>query len=82
MPVRGESYVAETPILSITFIGRLSAGLSASRLGVELKMRWFAHVVARLAIAANCTSPAAALDAQAGAANTLPPSTICGSISC
>jgi hypothetical protein len=66
----------------LPFNGRPSAGLFANRLGVELKMRWFAHVLARLAIAANCTSSAAALDAQVGAANTLSPPTICGSISC
>ena len=29
-------------------------------------MRWFVHVLARLAIAASCTSSAAALDAQVG----------------
>ena len=74
-------YVAETPILSITFVGRLSAGFFANRVGVELKMRWFGHVLARLAIAATCTSSAAALDAQVGAANNLPPLIVCGSIS-
>src|SRR3979411_693429 len=74
--------VAETPILSITFVGRLSAGLFANRVGAELKMRWFVHVLARLAIAATCTSSAAALDARVGASNTLPPLTVCGSISC
>ena len=45
-------------------------------------MRWFVHVLARLAIAATCTSSAAALDARVGAANTLPPLIVCGSISC
>jgi hypothetical protein len=33
-------------------------------------------------IATTCTSSAAALDAQVGAANTLPPLNVCGSISC
>ena len=64
MPVHGESYVAETPILSITFVGRLSVGFFANRVGAELKMRWFVRVFARLAIAATWTSSAAALDAQ------------------
>jgi hypothetical protein len=64
VPVHGESYVAETPILSITFVGRLSVGFFANRVGAELKMRWFVRVFARLAIAATWTSSAAALDAQ------------------
>jgi hypothetical protein len=34
-------------------------------------MRWFAHVLARLAIAATCTSSAVAFDAKSIAANTL-----------
>jgi hypothetical protein len=63
VPVHGESYVAETPILTIAFVGRLSAGFFANR-GVELNMRWLVRVLARLAIAATCTSSAAALDAQ------------------
>jgi hypothetical protein len=69
------------PILSITCVGRLSAifgRVGAVRVGAEppawlavitrglgLTMRWFAHVLARLAIAATWTSSAAALDAQA-----------------
>jgi uncharacterized protein YjiS (DUF1127 family) len=64
VPVHGESYVAETPIVSITFVGRLSVGFFANRVGAELKMRWFVRVCARLAIAATWTSSAAALDAQ------------------
>ena len=64
MPVHGQSYVSETPILSITFVGRLSVGFFANRVGADLKMRWFVHVFARLAIAATWTSSAAALDAQ------------------
>jgi hypothetical protein len=36
-----------------------------------VKMRWFAHVLARLAIAASCTSTAAALDAQADRSKSL-----------
>ena len=64
MPVHGQSYVAETPILSITFVGRLSVGFFANRVGADLKMRWFVHVFARLAVAATWTSSAAALDAQ------------------
>ncbi|MEH2567801.1 hypothetical protein V1289_007428 [Bradyrhizobium sp. AZCC 2289] len=45
-------------------------------------MRWFVHVLARLVIAATCTSSTEALDARVGEANTLPPLTVCGSISC
>jgi hypothetical protein len=45
-------------------VGGLSAGCFASRLAVELTMRWLVHVFARLAIAASCTNSAAALDAQ------------------
>jgi hypothetical protein len=36
-----------------------------------VNMRWFAHVLARLAIAASCTSTAAALDAQADRSKSL-----------
>jgi hypothetical protein len=53
---------------------------SLTRVGMVLKTRWLVHLLARLAIAATCTSSAAALDAQVGAANTVPPLTACGSI--
>jgi hypothetical protein len=62
----------------ITFVDRLSADLFANRIGAELKMRWFVHVLARLAIAATSTSSAAALDAQVAAPNTLSPLTVVG----
>jgi len=60
----------------------LSAGSFANRVGVALKIRWFVHLLARLAIAATCTSSSAALDAQVGAANSVPPAIACGSIAC
>ena len=60
----------------------LSAGSFADRVGVVLKIRWFVHLLARVAIAATCTSSAAALDAQVGAENTVLPLIACGSISC
>jgi hypothetical protein len=40
-------------------LGRLKLAV-----GTRLAMRWFARVLARLAIAATCTSSAAALDAH------------------
>jgi hypothetical protein len=47
-----------------------------------LTMRWLAHVLARLAIAATCTSSAAALDAD-NERGVYPSSrAACGSISC
>src|SRR5258708_24434936 len=59
-----------SPLPSLVAYQRAS---SLNRVGAELKMRWFVHVLARLAIAATCTSSAAALDARVSAANTLPP---------
>jgi hypothetical protein len=60
----------------------LSAGFFANCVGAVPKMRWSVHLLARVAIAATCTSSAAALDAQVGAANTVPPLIACGNISC
>jgi hypothetical protein len=54
-------YVAGTPIHSIAFVDRVSA--RSSRVitrGIGLKMRWYVHVLVRLAIAATSTNSAAA----------------------
>jgi len=40
-------------------------------------MRWLVHVLARLAIAASCTTSAAALDTRAAPANNLPSQAAC-----
>ena len=53
--------VGATQPAKLTVIGRHS----------RLTMRWFVHVLARLAIAASCTTSAAALDARVEPANTL-----------
>jgi hypothetical protein len=66
----------------ITFVSRLSAGFFANRVGVVPKMRWFVHLLARVAITATCASSAAALEAQVGTENTVLPLIACGSISC
>jgi hypothetical protein len=55
---------------------------SLTRVGMVLKMRRLVHLLARLAIAATCTSSVAALNAQVGAENTVLPLIACGSISC
>ena len=59
--------VAATQPAKRTVIGRRS----------RLTMRWFVHVLARLAIAASCTSSAAALDTWAAPANNLPSQAAC-----
>jgi uncharacterized protein YjiS (DUF1127 family) len=65
VPLHGDSRVTETPIHLVAFAGRPSAGCFASRAGwdFELKMRWCAHVLGRLAIAATCTNSTAGLEA-------------------
>jgi uncharacterized protein YjiS (DUF1127 family) len=66
VPLHGDSRVTETPIHLVAFAGRPSAGCFASRAGqnFELKMRWYAHVLGWLAIAATCTNSTAGLEAQ------------------
>jgi hypothetical protein len=50
---------------SNAFIGQVSAASSL------VKKRWLVHVLARLAIAASCTSSSAALDSQVDRSKSL-----------
>jgi hypothetical protein len=59
--------VGATQPAKLTVIGRHS----------RLTMRWLIHVLARLAITASCTCPAAALDARVEPANILPLQAAC-----
>ena len=68
-----------SPLPSLVAYQRAS---SLTRVGMVLKMRWLVHLLARFAIAATCTSSAAALETLVGAENTVLPLIACGSISC